>query len=636
MKEFKNTCCSLLLIVSFVVLPANSAAVQATPQPTGDGPGDGVVVRTADGVTTATVTYPEGKIVAIFPDDISAGDTISGFVRAIPTGNTEAEKYEHKTSLEQTDVIFGETVNLPVDGPFSAQIAAANAARSIIAFQKKLIRGAEPPRKAVIPVAPRSPSAPSEFVIPPTGQTGHNILLMGPFDGRSGNTLCSVGSQQVAMIAESPRKAVVVSPTNIVGPTEISVSENGRTTHGPFRNIKVQLSAPATVLNQGQKTDVVFTGSGLQDLKAPVPVKMECEGSVTMSGGNSQGFQIKPGDVKKDGTFQKKFTVTGVETGPWSVTGTIQAHPGDRPCYLAGQIVHVENNWGGKKGDWVIGIKEQDGTKGYIHFGGDKSPPLKYCNWIRIGGCHIDENGLIWVDDYEMTTDPTRPPTKPQTPTPTPTPTPEILVPPPTPVPTPTPCKDGDRRDSTVDTKTFDVMDGDSTITFQVYTDKDGAAAAAKGMSDFWKGAKKVGDKITDRLPEGSTIAGWVLAYLDRGSEILDAILNSPLRDAGVSKVTVDLIVTVKRITATCTTTEVCVNGVWVKTKKYEEKVEKTFVRPYKAITTGDSEWENISNSSGRLDRKKLGEFAQKWLHDQLEELKKSTDAYNEFKAKCK
>lgn len=599
---------------------------------------DGPKVRSAEGLYTVSFDLPTATVKVYLPDDMATGDTISGTVIAEPKARLD------QNSPSGSDTLQGVVVELP-DKQTVSVCDPCGALRPFVLphiFEQRgrlmkvsLVQPGHSAITASVPVLPSTILSTTDPNLPPLAQSGRPATIIGPFDGNLTNTQCTLGSQPAAILAESPRKATFRTPANLTGLVQMSVTDKGRTSTGQIRVVSVSLSSPKTILRRNEKTGVTFTGRGLQGLTHSVPVRMECSGAVKMSGGNSQGFQITPGEVKKDGTFERKFDVTGVQTGAWSATGTIQTRPGDRPCHLAGKIVHVENNWGGKKGNWVIGIKELDGTTGYIHLAGEW-PSLKFCDWIKIGGCHTDENGLVWVDDYEMTTDPTRQPTQAQTPTPTPPPTPTPTpVPPPTPVPTP-PCKDGETRDATVDTKTFDVMDENSTITFQVYTDKDGAIAAAQGMSDFWKGAKKVGDILKKALPEGSTIAGWVLGYLDRGSEILDAIANSPLKDAGVSKVTLDVIVTVKRITVTCTTAEVCEKGKWVTKKTLDEKVEKTFVRPYLVINQEDENWGKIINSSRRLDRKKLGQFAQQWLHDQLEGLKASSDAYKAFKEKCK
>ena len=51
-----------------------------------------VDVKTAGGLRTATFDLPRGKIRVNLPDDMMAGDTISGTVIAEPKGSTEEER----------------------------------------------------------------------------------------------------------------------------------------------------------------------------------------------------------------------------------------------------------------------------------------------------------------------------------------------------------------------------------------------------------------------------------------------------------------------------------------------------------------------------------------------------------------
>jgi hypothetical protein len=588
-----------------------------------------------------TFTSSTGLITLYLPDDMAAGDTISGTVYTAPKGTSDDERSKNQDVLNGTVIDLGDGNKIPADRPTFRWTPVIPKPSTTTKYLLKMIpiypnmSGSGAP--ANVPIAATPPANPTSFTLPTLGQTGRPVAIRGPFDGDASNTSCTVGGEPVTVIAESPRKAVITAPTTVIGSTNISLNQRGITISGSYRNIDVKLSAPKTNLLKGETTTLTIDVSGLQGVETDIPLKLECSGAVNMEGGNSQALRIQPSKVNTNGNFTQSFTLNATQTGGWMATGTVQTAPAQNPCYLAGQTVHVENNYGGSKGNWVIGIKEQDGTTGYVHLGGDSLPKLKFCDWIKIGGCHTDENGLIWVDGYEKTDDPTKiPPTK--TDEPKPPKPPEVPVPVnPPPVDTSVPpCKDGDTRDATVDTKEFDVMDENSTVSFQIYTDKDSAAAAAKNMSDFWKGAKKVGDILKKGRPEGSTIADWVLAYLDRGSEILDAVLASRLKDASVNKVTVDAIITVKHITATCTTTEVCEKGKWVKKKTYKETVESSFVRPFETVTPSDGAWDQIVDSTARVDRKKLGQWAQDWLHKQLDILKTSSDKYAEFKAKCK
>lgn len=595
--------------------------------------------RTSGGVRTATFETAAGRVTVYLPDDMRAGDTISGTVIAEPSGQGGTGN-DKKTGELSGYVVEVENV-AGAKTSVTSKLLKMRLPSMLVSGSVALIlrdRGGRELSRTQVPCPPAAtaPSRPNDFQLPAMGQTGRPVTISGPFDGDLGNTGCNISDQTAQPLAESPRKAVFLSPTNVVGPAEIKLTENDTTKTGPFRNLAISLTAPKTTLLKGETTTLTVKVEGLQGLNESVPLQLDCAGAVNMSGGNSQNIQIQPNGVQSDGSLTQTFTLTATQAGAWAATGVVQTTPAQQPCNLAGQIVHVENNYGGKKGDWVIGIKTQDGTKGFIHIPSEKQPALKFCDWIKINDCRTDDNGSTWVDGYEPAGDPTKkPPTLPKPPD-KPKP-PDITEPKKggdeTTLP---PCKEGDKRPPKVETKTFEFMDRDSTVFFEVYTDKDDAATAAKNMSDFWKGAKKVGDKIVEKI-EDSTVAGWVLAYLERGSDILDAILKSPLKDAGVTKVTAQVVITTRKVTATCITVEVCEKGRWVTKKVYKEDVARSVYRNSITANLGDDNWEKISDpSTGKLDRAKMGKWAQDWLKDQLNILKKGGDDYNEFKANCK
>src|SRR6185503_18312907 len=140
------------------------------------------------------------------------------------------------------------------------------------------------------------PKITPNFIIPGFGQSGRTIVLTGPFDGDSSNTKLSIqstGSVSQApgtrsgtdsgVIAESPRQAIFTAPTNVTGPFEITLTEAGKETKGPYRNVGVNLSAPKTNLLKGEQTTLRVEVSGLQGLKMPVPLTLESRGVITMA-----------------------------------------------------------------------------------------------------------------------------------------------------------------------------------------------------------------------------------------------------------------------------------------------------------------------------------------------------------------
>jgi hypothetical protein len=118
----------------------------------------------------------------------------------------------------------------------------------------------------------RSATTPTsgQFQLPTLGQQGHPIQIVGPFDGLSTNTTLTwshvvapaqdvgrspdVAAGSLWLMAESPRKSVFESPTNVTGPVELILKEKSAETKGVYRNVGVSLTAPKTELLKGEST----------------------------------------------------------------------------------------------------------------------------------------------------------------------------------------------------------------------------------------------------------------------------------------------------------------------------------------------------------------------------------------------
>ena len=83
------------------------------------------------------------------------------------------------------------------------------------------------------------------------------------------------------------------------------------------------MTVPKTSLLKGERTTLSIKVSGLQGITEPVPLHVVKGGVVSLQGGNVQTILIKPGDVKRDGTYRITRTITGQQAGGFSVTVTV-------------------------------------------------------------------------------------------------------------------------------------------------------------------------------------------------------------------------------------------------------------------------------------------------------------------------
>lgn len=323
-------------------------------------------VQTRGGLHVITFTLPEGQIKMNLPDDMRAGDTISGTVVTEAKGTNSEEKAKNDEALK-VYVIDIQGSRSPVGNggfTFDAPLAQPQVGEGDRSNEGKmdlgLFSGASLWGKAVVPY--RTPSGavvtpdpvqktPSgavvtpdpKFTIPNLGQQGRPIVINGPFDGNAANTILRYGpadrtvhefvkqsdsisdsSGFLRSLAESPRKIVFESPTNVTGPIGIMVKEgDGLPTTGLYRNVGVNLSAPKTNLLKGEKTTLTVQVSGLEGIKEPVPLTLESKGAITMEGGIYQPLIIQPSQVGADGRYTTTRGIAGVQTGGWEATATV-------------------------------------------------------------------------------------------------------------------------------------------------------------------------------------------------------------------------------------------------------------------------------------------------------------------------
>ncbi len=289
---------------------------------------------TGNGLHITTFAIPEGQVIVYLPDDMSAGDTISGTVVAEPAGKTEEERAKNAAELNGY-VLEMAQAQVPVTHktfqftlPTLFQVGVANA---VLRDDK-----GQTAARANIPVLPTARAVkhsatpfPSDFRLPTLGQQGRPIEILGPFDGNSSNTRVQIGGQDATRLAESPRKLVFESPTSVVGPTQIALKAGSVETSGPYRNLKVQLNAPKTTLRRGESTALTVVVSGLEGIQSNVPLQMDCKGVVKMEGGNTQSLQIHPADVAPGGTYTQTRPLTALQAGAFSVTASVVVQPFD-------------------------------------------------------------------------------------------------------------------------------------------------------------------------------------------------------------------------------------------------------------------------------------------------------------------
>jgi hypothetical protein len=277
-----------------------------------------------NGLLVIPFDVPQGKIRINLPDDMAAGDTISGTVNAEPAGQNDDERGRNQTELNGYVIdVGGKKTNVGAKNiSFIIPLAIPPEVKTIT-----LVHVGQPVATAEIPISAKPFPATTRLTVPTGGQQGRPIEIKCPCNGVfSPDDLIKIGGTPAQPLAESPRKIIVQTPSETTaGPTKIEIKENGATAECPFRTIGINLSAPKTNLTRGEKTEVHVEVSGLSGLTQNLPLEVT-NGStnvVKMNGGDTQHFEIKPSAVQANGTYSVDRTLSGIQPGSFILTGTV-------------------------------------------------------------------------------------------------------------------------------------------------------------------------------------------------------------------------------------------------------------------------------------------------------------------------
>jgi CHAT domain-containing protein/tetratricopeptide (TPR) repeat protein len=351
-----------LISISFILIA--SQTFLAPPATAQNASGYHVDSNSTNGLYVANFTTPQGSIKVNLPDDMAAGDTISGTVATEPTGKNEKERAQNLADLNGY-VIELEAQKIRVgDKKFSCNIPArlnTEAKTIVLWYRGKNVAN------TTIPISAAAPPSPTQFTLPTGGQQGRVIQIKGPGDGLfSPADYVKIGQSILTPLAESPRSLLVENTSEIVGPTSIDYRENGVQAQCPFRNIGIQLSAAKLNLIRGETTTLHVVVLGLKGIAGDQSLDIDntSPSVITMSGGDKQHLMIRPAEVRGEGTYSTDRTLTGIMAGGFNVTTTLRWTDVCNP--LAGPV--VQPTPGSSTGQGPARAKLDEGREHLAHF----------------------------------------------------------------------------------------------------------------------------------------------------------------------------------------------------------------------------------------------------------------------------
>jgi hypothetical protein len=264
-----------------------------------------------------------------FPDDVAAGDTISGSVYSEPAGRDQKEVESNSGELT------GFVVEMPGQKARTAETRfqwnvppAVRGGVTILLRDRRNRVVAQCP----LPVAASAPPAVEGGIeLPLGGQAGSLVSAWGKFSDPE-RTSVTVGGKAVNPIAQSPRKLVFQAPLDAVGATRIEVRSGGVSAAGIFYSLGLRLSATKRNLLSGETAEMTAIVTGLQDLKEAAWIVLVNHDPTTIgiAGGPVQRVAIRPSEVLPDGTYRLVRTLTGVRGGGFDITVTVTRPPAEQ------------------------------------------------------------------------------------------------------------------------------------------------------------------------------------------------------------------------------------------------------------------------------------------------------------------
>lgn len=311
-----------------------------------DAQAEGGDVQVSGGVSTASFTTPQGKVVVHVSADAAPGDTISGVVLAEPAGATPQEQQANLGVLSGLVVELEKQQTKVTERRYEWTIPVVlRMGRATMTLRDAAGRVVS---QLPVPIDPQAalPGAGTGTVDLPTDiQVGRPATIRTRSDGTLRGKSVEVGSSQAELLAASPRQVVFRVTESPFGDVPVRYTDNGRITDGRVRAMGVRLSATGTQLVRGQRATLTTTVAGLGGLTEPATLSYRnLSPAIVQLEGREPRITIRPGDVKADGTYTDTRRLTGVQPGAFQIVASI-SRPALSRFDLPGTMNAVVNTW---------------------------------------------------------------------------------------------------------------------------------------------------------------------------------------------------------------------------------------------------------------------------------------------------
>ncbi len=276
------------------------------------------------------VALPEGEFSLMLPDDLAAGDRISGWFSV-----SDDERTSHlpaapgRALADFTVVVNGVTfplsdsrVHLDLeDGVDELQVTLFDGGGELRAEGRTTVARSRP--------VSTSPAALGD--LPPYCSSTGVIVLTGSLDGDSRSTHVEVGGERLEIWTESPRRATALAFGLPLGEREFRVSEGETEIQGSIHVLHVEIEPMSIEAEGGTRVPYLVVVDGLEGLVAPqAPI-------LSLSAWTEDGSEAT---VHRDAVVEPRLADAGrvvirgeftvAEAGTFHINGGIRSAPPER------------------------------------------------------------------------------------------------------------------------------------------------------------------------------------------------------------------------------------------------------------------------------------------------------------------
>lgn len=269
-----------------------------------------LVWTSAWGVLSTKVSTPQGEATVYLPQDMRAGDRVSGSIIGaqksvcVEAGNAHCDC--------ETGVL---TFEVP-SGAASLPVKITDAHNNVIAT-------------VVAPLRTGDRSQPGGFHVAPVVQEGGAIYVSGPFDGDRKNTTVEIDGRSAGVIGETPRGLMVSAPAGY-GAHKIEILEGNVRHAGQVNLVGLRMITPERI-RRGKKGEVILEVRGLEGMAdSAFPIEVEVRSHTPniarfdKSTENPFRTRINAADVR-DGVWTQKAPILAKKVGEYTITGYVYA-----------------------------------------------------------------------------------------------------------------------------------------------------------------------------------------------------------------------------------------------------------------------------------------------------------------------